>query len=199
MSTDPEPLESQGSTPLDADESEQLIPDHIRTRNELNEWEQANIAAAAAWIARRRRSAERILSSAFVREVHRRMFAGTWKWAGAFRRSDKNIGVHWPTIASQLEELLANTKHQLAEQAYAPDEIAARFHHRLVQIHAFPNGNGRHARIMTDELLRALDRPRFSWGSRLLHVTGGARTIYIDALRAADEGDFGPLVRFIRS
>lgn len=188
----------EGQTPLDPDEAEGLIPSHIETRGELNEWEQANIARAVARLGRRRASGS-ILSIDFLRELHRRMFGDTWRWAGTFRASGKTIGVPASQIPEALMNLLENTKHQIGRGALDPDEIAMRFHHELVRIHPFVNGNGRHGREMTDQLLRELGRPRFTWGSARLDAAGTARSAYLSALRSADNGAFDSLRSFVRS
>lgn len=186
-----------GATPLDPDEAEGLIPKHIRTQQELNEWEQANVLKAARWTARALRGD--ILSEAFVCELHRRMFDGTWKWAGIFRRSNKNIGVDRSQISVRLRELLDDVRYWLAHETYPLDEVAARFHHRLVSIHPFANGNGRHARLVTDVLLQRNGGTPFTWGSGDLFGAGNVRERYIAALRAADGGDYGLLIAFVRT
>lgn len=192
-----------GQTPLDPDEAAQLIPTHLTTQGDLDEWEQTNILEARRWLDsqwRRRRQPE-VLTEAFCRDLHRRMFDQTWRWAGQFRTSDKNIGCPWPQVPLRLRQLLDNTAFQLsADHPPLPlDETAARFHHALVLVHPFPNGNGRHARFMTDALLLSRGAEPFSWGDRNLVGAGEARTRYIDALRAADQGDFGLLLAFVRS
>jgi Fic-DOC domain mobile mystery protein B len=185
-----------GATPLDADELASLIPGHITTQGELNEWEQFNIVQGESWARRQRKE---VLDDAFVRQLHKRMFGETWKWAGEFRKSDKSIGVDWLTIGIELKKLLDDVRYQIEHASYPPDEIAARFHHRLVAIHPFPNGNGRHARLMADLLVERLGRPRFTWGRRNLVDAGETRQNYIAALRAADAGDIAPLFAFARS
>ncbi len=186
-----------GATPLDPDEARGLIPRHIRTQAELNQWEQANVLDGSAWAMRSR---ERdVLSEGFVRELHRRLFGDTWHWAGTFRTTGKNIGVDAAQVAVQLRELLENTRYWIEHRAFGLDEIAVRFHHRLVVIHPFPNGNGRHARLMTDVLLRRNGAGAFSWGGANLEAAGDARERYLAALRAADAGDYLPLLAFVRS
>ena len=185
-----------GATPLDADELASLIPGHITTQGELNEWEQLNIAQGESWARKLRKE---ILNEAFVRQLHKQMFGETWKWAGEFRKSDKNIGVDWLTIGVELKKLLDDAHYQVEHASYPPDEIAVRFHHRLVAIHPFPNGNGRHARLMADLLVERLGQPRFSWGSRSLVDASEARQKYIAALQAADARDIAPLLAFARS
>jgi Fic-DOC domain mobile mystery protein B len=186
--------EEDGTTPLDPDEADGLIPD-LLTRGELNAWEQANILKAEAWVFRRRRN---VLTVQFAMELHQRMFDETWTWAGKFRRSDKNIGVPWPTIPAALRDLLDDTQYWIDNITYALDESAARFHHRLVSIHPFPNGNGRHGRLMTDVLARSHGAQLFTWGRGHLAV-GQARIAYLAALRQADKGSLDPLVEFMRS
>lgn len=187
-----------GQTPLDPDEANGLIPSHIETRGELNEWEQANIARAEAWLSRRRAVAT-ILSIDFLGELHRRMFGDTWRWAGTFRTTGKTIGVPASRIPEALKNLLENTLYQTGSGALPSDEIAMRFHHELVRIHPFVNGNGRHGRAMTDQLLRELGCPRFTWGSARLEAVGSARSAYLEALRSADNGAFDSLRSFVRS
>jgi Fic-DOC domain mobile mystery protein B len=140
-----------------------------------------------------------MLTRRFMAELHGRMFDETWTWAGEFRRSDKNIGVHWPTIEPALQDLIDDTAYQLDASTYPPDEILARFHHRLVTIHAFPNGNGRHARLMTDLLAAAMGQPALTWGRGDLIEAGDARARYLAALRQADRGRISVLLDFMRS
>ena len=185
-----------GATPLDADELASLIPKHITAQAELNEWEQLNIEQGEAWARRQRKN---ILDEAFVRELHRQMFGETWSWAGSFRKSNKNIGVEWQQVTVKLRDLLNDARYQIDHAIYPPDEIAARFHHRLDAIHPFPNGNGRHARTMADLLLQTLGQLRFSWGNKSLTEATEMRTRYIEALRAADSGNITLLMNFVRS
>lgn len=183
------------ATPLDPDEADGLRLPYIATRAELNAAEQANIIKAYEWVTARRRE---VLDERFLRELHRRMFGDVWTWAGTYRRSDKTVGIDWSRIAEELALLIADTAYWIEHGVFSPDEIAARFHHRLTWIHCFPNGNGRHARLATDLLLRQLGRPAFSWGSTNLASADDARRRYVDALRAADRHDFGPLLGVAR-
>lgn len=185
-----------GATPLDGDELASLIPGHITTQGELNEWEQLNIVQGENWARKQRKE---ILNEGFLRQLHRQMFGETWKWAGEFRKSDKNIGVDWLKIGVELKKLLDDTHFQIEHASYPPDEIAIRFHHRLVAIHPFPNGNGRHARLMADLLIERLGKPRFTWGSHSLVDANATRQQYIAALQAADRRDIAPLLAFARS
>lgn len=198
MTGDPQPLE--GATPLDADEMEGLIPD-LQFQQELNSWETANINDATTWV-RSRRSFDP-LQIADLEELHRRMFSSTWSWAGSLRRSEKNVSpVRWTDVRLQLQQHLDNTRTQLdaAKSAEAIDGTAMRYHHRLVLIHPWSNGNGRHARLATDELLRRNGRPMFSWGAvRPPESHVDVRSRYLRALRAADAGDYRLLEAFVRS
>jgi Fic-DOC domain mobile mystery protein B len=186
-----------GATPLDPDETQGLIPRHIRTQAELNQWEQANVLEGSAWALHSR---ERdILTERFVRKLHKRMLGETWKWAGSFRTTEKNIGVDPAQIAVKLRDLLEDARYWIEHQTYPVDEIAARFHHRLVVIHPFPNGNGRHARLMTDVLLKRNGAAAFSWGGANLETAGDARDRYLAALHTADVGDYQLLMALVRS
>lgn len=188
-----------GATPLDPDEAQGLLPSHIATQGDLNAWEQINIVQGDRWAARQKK--RDLLDEGFVRDLHRQMFNKTWQWAGTFRKSNKNIGVDWPQVAVKLRNLLDNTKYQIENQVFNADETAVRFHHQLVWIHAFPNGNGRHARLMADLLVMRQGFPRLSWGGAQASVTpvGMLRDQYLSALRAADQGNIGPLIAFARS
>ena len=184
-----------GTTPLDPDESEGLLPRHITTRGELDEWENQNILQAAQWLAGRRRTD--LLTDHFVRELHRRMFDETWAWAGAYRRSDKNIGLHWPEIPPAVRNLCEDATTWFAKSVFPTRQAAARLHHRFVAIHCFPNGNGRHARLYTDAVLDSMEQVPFEWGRSDLHARGSARDAYLAALRAADAGDYQELFKFL--
>jgi Fic-DOC domain mobile mystery protein B len=184
------------ATPLTPEEMRDLIPAHIAYRRELNAAEQENIARAEGWALNRRRDP---LSEKFVKDLHRHMFGDVWRWAGKFRTSDRNIGIAWWEIPVALRQLLDDTKAWIEYNTYQPDEIAVRLHHRLVQIHPFPNGNGRHARLMADLLVMRLGRERFSWGRESLRDAGAVRQRYIAALQAADNHDIDPLLVFARA
>lgn len=191
-----------GATPLDDEELQGLIPDHLHTKAELNQWEAVNVASGHAWALGRRTSDP--LSVGALQRLHRRMFGDTWTWAGSCRRSDKNISpYHWTQVGVLMRELVENTKAQYDasdKSAGALDDIAVRFHHQLVRIHPWPNGNGRHARLATDQLLRYWDRLAFTWGSgNDLAPDGGTRSRYVAALRAADAGSYQALRSFVRS
>jgi Fic-DOC domain mobile mystery protein B len=185
-------------TPIDADEKAGLLPQHLATMGQLDEWEATNILEAMKWLNARRKL--NVLNEAFCRQLHKKMFDKTWKWAGEFRRSDKNIGGDWRQGAVGLKQLLENVDYWITESTFPLEEIAVRFHHALVLIHPFPNGNGRHSRAMTDALLRQMGLPAFTWGSgQNLVAASETRTQYIAALRAADSGDFTLLQLFVRS
>lgn len=193
--------DGDGNTPLDEDESEELIPSHISMRSELNEWEAENIREAFEWAEARRPD---VLDANTLRTLHKRMFEKTWTWAGKYRTSERSISPHRRSDVPRLvNDLVANTREQYEHakaSSKALDELAARFHHQLVLIHPWSNGNGRHARLATDLLLRRWGRPHFSWGSATDHGDDSAlRKSYLTSLRAADAGNFDALFRFVRS
>lgn len=189
---------TDGATPLDPNEIEGLRIKYITTRSELDRWEQENIQDALAWLDRRRKT--NILTESFIAQLHEKMFGKVWQWAGEFRKTDKNIGVPWMKIPTELRMLLDDVKFWIENSTYAPDEIAYRFHHRLVWIHPFPNGNGRHARMMTDLILEeTLNIEPFTWGSQILTNPGGTRRKYIEALKKADKQNYTELAIFVRS
>lgn len=190
-----------GATPLDPNELDGLIPDYITTQGELNALERENILEAASWISGRPHSD--VLNATFAFDLHRRMLSRVWKWAGTQRTSNKTIGVFKEQISEELVMLFGNVKYWIDNKTFAWDEIGVRFHHRLVSIHVFVNGNGRHARIMTDTLLITNGQEPFSWGMKksegALEVEGALRQEYISALKMADGDDFEELLRFVRS
>jgi Fic-DOC domain mobile mystery protein B len=184
------------ATPLTPEEMRDLIPAHIAYRSELNEAEQENIERAQEWALDRRRN---LLSEKFIKDLHRKMLGDVWRWAGQFRQTERNLGIPYWEIPAALRQLLDDARAWIEYKSYPPDEIAVRFHHRLVQIHPFPNGNGRHSRLMADLLIMQLGGERFSWGKESLREAGALRQRYIAALQAADRHDIGPLLKFARS
>lgn len=189
--------EDEANTPLEAEEREQLIPTYITTRAELNEAEQVNITRASLWL-RRARNVD-VLDDAFLRDLHKRMFGEVWKWAGQYRKTPRNIGIDAYRIPMAVRELVHDARYWVDNGTYPPDEIAIRFSHRLVSIHPFPNGNGRHSRLVADLLAMELGQPRFTWGRANLVDPGESRGAYVAALRAADGGEIEPLLDFARS
>ena len=191
---------ADGQTPLTEEEKEGLIISTITTQGELNEFEEQNIYIAIQWVTGRSFSQDRIFTEPFLRNLHKRMYGEVWSWAGDFRRTEKNIGVPWLTIPTQLKQLLDDAIFWIANQTYSPDEIAIRFKHRLVCIHCFPNGNGRHSRLMADIIIENIFNIEvFSWGAANLNKHGDARTTYIQSLKSADRGDYNQLLKFARS
>jgi len=186
-----------GATPLDPDEMEGLKLPHIETRGELDQVEQQNIQEGFNWLSRQRKYKD-LLNEDFIRTLHEKLFGSVWSWAGHFRHTEKNIGIDPVNISVELRNLLDDVKYWVGHDTYGREEFAARFHHRLVKIHPFPNGNGRHARIMTDEILeKVMDVAPINWGSGSLSTDGEHREAYINALRAADRNDYSSLIRFV--
>jgi Fic-DOC domain mobile mystery protein B len=188
--------EPDHATPLTPGERHGLRQAHITYRSELNAAEQRNIYQAEDWAFARRRE---FLTDKFVKELHRRMLGDVWQWSGKFRATERNIGIPHYEIPMAVRQLLDDAHVWIEHQSYTRDEIAVRFHHRLVQIHAFPNGNGRHARLMADLLVIRLGGDRFSWGRTNLQSVNDVRRRYIAALQAADNHDVVPLLDFARS
>ena len=188
--------EDDAATPITPDERAQLIPTYITTRAELNEAELANIVEADGWAFRRRRD---VLDATFLKNLHKRMLNRVWYWAGQYRTTERNIGIEAYRIEPELYQLLGDVRFWVESATYPLDEIAVRFHHRLVSIHPFPNGNGRHARIAADLLAVQLASARFTWGSENLVEVADTRRRYIAALQAADDYDIGPLLLFART
>jgi Fic-DOC domain mobile mystery protein B len=189
----------EGQTPLDEEEKEGLLISTITTREELDEFEQLNIQKAIEWTLRRKFKKEKILTEDFIKDLHKRMFGDVWRWAGTFRNSNKNIGIDRFQIGIEFKKLLDDTKYWIEYQIYEPDEIAIRFKHRIVSIHCFANGNGRHSRLIADVLIEhVFSLPVFSWGSSNLVKADKIRATYLAGIRQADIGNMKPLIAFSR-
>ncbi len=189
--------DDEANTPLTPEGRQGLIPTYVTTRAELNEAEQENIAEADRWAFSRKRAD--VVDIDFLMALHRRMLRKVWRWAGVQRTSELNIGVPPHAIAVSLHSLVGDVRYWIDHQTFAPDEIALRFHHRLVSIHPFQNGNGRHARMAADLLIVQLGGRRFSWGRANLVEAAKTRSDYVRALQAADAHDISPLLAFARS
>lgn len=187
--------QDDGHTPLSEEDRQGLLLSHVATRDDLNDAEQRNIAKA---LRRRAPTAERLLDDMYLRGLHKAMFGEVWQWAGKYRLRGTNIGVPPTRIAADLRTLTGDAKEWVKCEYFDIDELAVRFHHRLVTIHPFPNGNGRHSRISADYLAQALGGLPFSWGAHLRLDTDALRRTYLTALRSADRGDFSRLFSFAR-
>lgn len=188
-----------GQTELSPEERKGLKPAYITYRSELNREEQENILKAEKWLFARRLATPDIVDQAFICQVHKRMYGDVWDWAGKYRRSDRNIGVDYYRIHPEMRVFIDDVRYWLEHHTYPADEFAVRFHHRLVWIHPFPNGNGRLSRLLADRLVVSLGKPRFTWGKANLLSADDARARYVDGLRKADGHDLVALLAFARS
>jgi len=186
---------NDNSTPLTEEEKQGLIPGWVTTKIELNKAESRNIFQTEKWLLTSKQ--KDLLSEKFIKLLHKKMFNLVWRWAGKFRTTERNIGVAPYLISTQLKNLFDDVNYWIENKTYSPVEIGARFHHRLVLIHPFPNGNGRHSRIMTDLLMKKIGQKPFDWGGRSLIEISELRQRYIDALRKADGGDYSLLIDFV--
>jgi Fic-DOC domain mobile mystery protein B len=193
---------SAGQTPIDANESDGLKIKTITTQSELNEFEQLNIERALHWTLKKRFTAEQLLSEKFILSLHKKMYGDVWKWAGKFRTTEKNLGIPFPLIGIELRKLIDDTLFWINNKSFPSDEIAIRFKHRIVSIHCFPNGNGRHSRLMADLIVEKIfHTPVFTWGHSHSHLSSNdeVRTTYLTALKEADRNNYHPLIEFARS
>jgi Fic-DOC domain mobile mystery protein B len=189
-----------GQTPLNEEEQNGLLIPSITTREELDEFEQLNIEKAIQWTFGKKWKAEQLFSEKFVKDLHKRMYGEVWKWAGAFRDSEKNLGIKSYLIPAELKVLLDDAIFWVQNDTYSPDELAIRFKHRLVSIHCFSNGNGRHSRLMADLIMeKVFNATFFSWGSSNLVKATDTRKAYIKAVKMADKQDLQPLIVFAKS
>ena len=189
-----------GQTPIDEDEKEGLLIKTITTRKDLDEYEQLNIEKAIQWTIGKKWKAEYMLTEKFIKELHKRMFGDVWLWAGEYRKTNKNIGVDKYMIGISLKQLLDDSNYWLANKTYPDDEIAIRVKHRVVQIHCFANGNGRHSRLLADIIIEKIfGKTIFSWNMANLSKKSEGRVKYLQAIKAADAGNIMPLIEFARS
>lgn len=189
----------EGQTPLDENEKEGLLIKTISTRGELDEFEQANIQEAIEWSIRIKISREQLLSESYILFIHKKMFNGVWEWAGIKRKTNKNIGVDKTQISIELRKLIDDCNYWIDNKIFSPEEIAIRFGHRLVKIHLFPNGNGRHSRLVTDILIsKVFNKPVFTWGHSDLSKNNAIRKEYLEAIYKADNDDYKLLMEFSR-
>lgn len=189
-----------GQSPLDEVERAALKINSISTRQELDEFEQQNIESALEWLMRQNISVEELLSEKFIKDLHFKMFGAVWKWAGKFRQTNKNIGVDWISIPVELKKIFDDCRYWLDKKIFSEEEIAVRLKHRLVCIHPFPNGNGRHSRLMADTMMeKVFHQPIFTWGGENLNSISDNRSKYIQAVREADKGNYMPLLEFAKS
>jgi len=191
---------NDGQTPIDEDEKEDLLIDSITNKSELDEFEQKNIEDAVEWSIPKKFSKNEILTEEFIKNVHKKMLGKVWKWGGKFRKSNKNIGVDWPNISTELRKLLGDVGYWIENNTYSQDEIAIRFKHKLVSIHCFSNGNGRHSRLMADILIKnVFEKEVFNWGGGDLINPGNARASYLTAIKEADRNSYENLIQFARN
>ena len=185
-----------GQTALSEEEMEGLKIPSISTRSELDEFEQLNIEKAIEWTIRLRVKPEELFSEKFITDLHKKMYDDVWKWAGIFRKSEKNIGIKYYLIGTELKQLLDDALYWYNNKTYSNEEIAIRFKHRIVCIHCFPNGNGRHSRLMADLIITKLFNEKyFSWGNSSLIKANEIREKYIKSLREADNQNYEPAVK----
>ena len=198
MELEPEYQDCQ--TPLEEDEKEGLLIKSITTHGELDEHEQLNIEKAIEWTLQAKFKTEHILTEEFIKKLHKKMLDEVWAWAGEFRKSGRNIGVDWIKIGTELKYLLDDTKFWIKNKTYSPDETSIRFKHRLVNIHCFPNGNGRHSRIMADIIIESIfEKEVFTWNNSHMAKPDETRKKYISAIREGDQGNIEPLIEFARN
>jgi len=189
-----------GQTPLDEDEKEGLKIKSLTTQKELDEFEQLNIEKAIEWTIHANLKPEKILTEKFIKDLHKKMYDDVWKWAGKFRKTNKNIGINWTQIGIELRKLINDTKYWIDNKTYPPEEIAIRFKHRIVAIHCFPNGNGRHSRVIADIIIESIfGKEIFTWHNSNMLKADETRKCYILALKEADNGNIIPLIEFAKN
>jgi Fic-DOC domain mobile mystery protein B len=193
------PASDDAQTPLAAEELRSLKLS-LLTRAQLNEVERLNINAARIWaLSRPVQKRADLATDFFARELHKKMFNTVWTWAGRYRVTERNLGWDWHRIPEGMRVLMDDFQGWLRYKTHSLEEAVVRLHHRMVVIHPWPNGNGRHARLMADVLLAANGGKALTWGAGGNLQSGEVRARYIAALKSADQGDFQPLLTFAKS
>lgn len=185
----------EGATPID-DISELKI-ENINTLNELNKAEMRNILCALRkHLMSRVEHPHKWFNFSNLISIHKDMFSDVWEWAGQFRRTQTSIGIQSYLISTELKKLCDDAKFWYTGNSLSLLEQAARIHHRLVWIHPFPNGNGRFARLVSDMYLKGCRGKHPNWPTNL-QENAVERKKYISTLKAADEGNFEPLIAYL--
>ena len=193
-------FDMNNQTLLNDEEREGLRILTISTHADLDEFEQQNIEDAMQWLITQNLNSNNLFTEKFIKKLHKKMYGDVWDWAGEFRKTNKNLGIDKWQIPVALKLLLDDTFYWVEKKIYPPDEIAIRFKHRLVSIHCFPNGNGRHSRLMADVIINKIyGKSMFFWGTESLTKKSNTRRNYLKAVKAADLGNLKPLLSFARS
>ena len=184
----------EGATPIDDDSD--LLPSGLLTYQDLCSAEAENILKAVnLHLKRKKKSKENWLTEEYIRKVHRDMFKSVWRWAGTYRATELNIGVPAHSVREEIAKLCQDAAFWSTKKANMPVlERAIRVHHRLTWIHPFRNGNGRHARMISDIYLHAYNHSQPIWSETSLYAPGEIRSQYLKAVREADRGNFKPLI-----
>lgn len=181
-----------GQTPLD--DLSGLRVKGVRTTAQLNAAEAENIRKATVkylMVRPSRRSAR--FEVAWLCKLHREMFGDVWDWAGKFRKRETNIGAPPAVTEQRLHNLLEDLKAW--EMSGMPLlEQAVRLHHVAVLIHPFPNGNGRWSRMVGNIWLRLHGAEPVIWPEATIGAASAVRGEYLQAVRAADKGDYTALL-----
>ena len=189
----------EGQTPLDEDEKDGLLIKTISTKGELDEFEQLNIQQTIEWSIKTKINLKQFLSEDFLLLIHKKMFSEVWDWAGTKRKTNKNIGVDKTQISIEIKKLIDDCNFWIENNSFNEEEIAIRFSQRLVKIHLFPNGNGRHSRLVADIMIsKVFNKPVFTWGRSDLSKNNTIRKEYLQAIYKADNDDYKPLIDFAR-
>ena len=185
-----------GNTPLDQNQIDGLLFSHVTTMGELDQLEDENIQKGLAWLNHYK---GQFLSTDFTKKLHGKLFGDVWSWAGTFRKNDVNLSkVSSYDIQIELKKLFLDVETWIKYKSISWDEIPAQFHHRLVCIHPFPNGNGRISRIMTEYFEKKNNKPITSWSESLSNFPKKRRGDYIKALQEADRGNINQLIEFMK-
>lgn len=181
-----------GRTSLTVQDLQGLKLPFVKTRAQLSAVEGPNIVSGKqATLTSRKSRVPNMLSVEYLRELHSRMFNDVWDWAAQIPSTElqNEFAASVPGIRPQLSILYADAiEYWLNDKRMTPEEFAVRVHHRVVKIHPFRNGNGRHSRLLADLLLSEnFGLETFTWGGSAQLGAGDLyRQPYLEGLKAAD-------------
>jgi len=183
------------ATPLDDISGLKLSKSKVYTLREIYNEEALNIASATLkYLSAPPSKKEAPFSYEWLLQLHEEMFGNVWDWAGKLRQGELSIGIKAYLVSVELKKLVDDLAYWDKHQTYDVTEIAARIHHRAVQIHPFQNGNGRWSRMLANIYLRQKGLMPVKWQEDVLAKENPKRAQYIQALKMADDGNYNALI-----
>ena len=187
----------EGETPIDPSH---LKDRSIRTRQQLNSAEaQSILKPFVKYLGAKPSKKIAPFNLNWFQQLHEEMFGDVWQYAGKFRQEDKNIGVKWQNIITEMYQFEQDLIFWEQNQTYDVFERSVRLHHRAVFIHPFDGGNGRWSRLLGNIYLKQHEHPLVKWPEETIGTEESvAREAYLSAVKRADAGDFFELIALHR-